>query len=366
MRKKLQKSIKQNRPRVAITFRIGGENGGPYISHQRIMESTLKDKYEFIPLMLPKPKEILSWQGMKKLVIKLKEIDPDILHFTGLQLEGYAIMLAAKIAGVENTLCAIHGSSMDAIDFSGIKKTIVGHMENWTLRNAKACYGVSSFVCSWPRVKKYAKNNLGYVYNMRQKDNEQNIRELRIRKEFGITHEDIVIVSTGRIIKDKGFEILLKAIIFGENWENVKFLIVGEGAYLLEMKEQIEKMNLSTQVIFTGYRNDVIDILNESDIFVLCTLHETLCNSIIEASSASLPVVATRTGGIPEVVADGITGFLIEPYDYKGIVYALKHLIIDEKLRLSMGKAGRKRMENLFSEKEITDKLDTFYKNVMK
>lgn len=366
MKSNLQSEIEIKKPKVLITFRIGGENGGPYISHRRIMESDLKKQYEFIPLMLPKPKEILSISGMKKVVDEIKRNEPDILHFAGLQLEGFAVLLAAKFAKVENTICAIRGSSMDAIGFSGIKRKILLWMENWTMRNAKACYGVSKFVSEWTRVQKYVTKNLGYVYNMRQNEQELFQKNIEIRKEFGISKEEILIVSTGRIIKDKGFEVLTNAIIEGKEWENTKFLIVGEGDYLEEMKHRIAEAKLESRVIFTGYRKDVQQILKESDIFVLCTLHETLCNSVVEASYAGLPVVVTNTGGIPEIVEDNITGFLIEPYDYKKVLKMLKKLIYDEKLRVNMGKHGRIQIDNKFSNTEITRKIDLFYKEVLR
>lgn len=366
MKSKLKRNTERSKPRILITFRIGGENGGPYVSHKRIMESDLKEQYEFIPLMLPKPKEILTVSGMKNVINEIKKIDPDILHFAGLQLEGFAVLLAAKIAGIKKTICSIHGSSMDAIGFSGLKRSILMRMENWTLKKASACYGVSRFVSEWPRVQKYASYNLGYVYNMRQNEQESKPEGKEIRKEFGISEKEILIVSTGRIVKDKGYDVLTDAIIEGKNWNHVKFLIVGDGGYLDEMKKRVADSGLNESVLFSGYRNDVAQILEESDIFVLCTLHETLCNSVVEASYAELPVVATNTGGIPEIVEDGVTGFLTEPYDYKAVCSNLKKLVSDEQLRFEMGKNGRKQIDRKFSNEEITGKIDSFYKAVLR
>lgn len=355
---------KNKKLKILITFRTGGENGGPYISHKRIMGSSLKEDYEFVPLMLPPPKKMLSLKGFLELRHKIKKINPDILHFSGLQLEGFSILLIAKSAGIKNTLCAIRGSSMDAIEFKGVKRKILCWMENWTLKHSKACYGVSKFVANWQRVKKYAKNNLGYVYNMRDKAQVQIGARERMREEFGIAKEDIVIISTGRIIKDKGFEILLETIIYKKEWDNTKFLIVGDGNYRDEMEKRILELGMSKYVIFTGYRKDIKYLLNGSDIFIICTLHETLCNSVIEASDACLPVIATRTGGIPEIVQDEESGFLIEPYSVSGFYDALVLLIENKNLRIKMGKAGKKRIEEIFSEDRIAKKISNIYQNL--
>lgn len=353
------------KPKVLITFRKGGENGGPFVSHKRIMESSLKEHYEFIPLMLPAPKAILTFKGIRQLKKQIKNCNPDILHFAGLQLEGFSVLFVAKLAGVKKTLCAIHGSSADAICFRGLKRKIMILLENWTLKHSAACYGVSEFVSKWGRVKKYAKNSHGYIYNMRANEDLNFNSRINMRNEFGIADDEIVVVSTGRIVKDKGFEILLNIILSNSNWDKVRFLIVGDGAYLSEMKDKINQNGLSDKVIFTGFRNDIMYLLSGCDIFVICTLHETLCNSVIEASDAGLPVVATRTGGIPEIVKDKETGYLIEPNDVNGFKLAILSLIKDNNLRKSMGDAGRVLIREVFNENKTVKSLADIYNKLL-
>ncbi len=354
------------KPKILITFRQGGENGGPYISHKRIMESGLKEQFEFIPLFLPVPKKILTPKGIIKLKRHIQKEKPDILHFAGLQLEGFAVLLAAKIAGVKNTICAIHGSSADAVYFKGYKKKIMIRLENWTLKHSLMTYGVSNFVANWDRVKKYAKNNQGCIYNMRSVEKINADSRKNMRDEFGFKEDEIVVVSTGRIVKDKGFEVLLQVIEKAVSLQNVKYLIVGEGSYRLEMEEQIKRKGLSGNVIFTGYRKDIMYLLSGCDIFMICTFHETLCNSVIEASDAGLPVVATRTGGIPEIVKDGVTGYLIESNDVNGFKNRLENLVVNRELRLKMGQAGKELIGELFSEEVIAEKLRFLYNELLK
>lgn len=362
------KNVNNYKPRILITFRQNGENGGPFVSHKRIIESCLKDKYEFIPLMLPKPKEMLTIKGMHQIISEMRKSNADVLHFSGLQLEGFATLLIAKMAGMRNTLCAVRGSSVDAVNFPKHKKRILELLENWTLKHSDACYGVSNFVSKWPRVKKYAKNNQGYVYNLGQKkpiSETEIIATQTVREELGIGSNEIVIVSTGRIIIDKGFEVLTNAIINGGRWDNVRFLIVGDGNYLNEMRQKIEETDLVKRVIFLGYRSDVDKILSESDIFIICTFHETLCNSVIEASNAGLPVVATNVGGIPEIVEDNVTGFLLENGNYESVIKAMKTLIENPDLRKKMGNAGKIKICNNFSERSITNKLSSIYESML-
>ena len=356
-----------DKPKIMITFNEGGENGGPYNSHKRIMESSLKEKYEFIPLIIPKGhKGVFNLKLLIKLTKDILMVKPNIVHFAGLQLEGFYVILACKLAGVKNTVLAIHGSSLEAIDFPSWKKKIVNILEIITLKLCRICYGVSNYVCNWKRVKKYANWCYGHIYNIPNVRNNDMFFDKSFREEMGVSQNDILIVSTGRITREKGFEVLLTVIKTMNIPENVKFVIAGDGDYLDTFKKEIKENKLAESVFLLGYRSDIDRILSESDIFVLCTFHETLCNSIIEACYHSLPVVATNTGGITEIVINNYNGFLLSKNDVDSVVSKLEQLIKDKELRTIMGKRGKKRVDTIFNIDVITKKIDKMYRSLLK
>lgn len=357
----------KRKPKILITFRENGVNGGPYVSHQRIVSSTLKDKYEFVPLMIPIPKEILRPPIFWKYVCLIRKEKADVLHFSGLQLEGFCVLLLAKVAGQKKTICAIHGSSMEAIKFKGWKRRVTCVLENWTLRHSSVTYCVSEFVANWPRVKKYSNKCFGYIYNLPFVSMEKktpHIQGADIRKEYGIAEDDLVVVSTGRITEDKGFAVLTETIL-SRAWDRIHFLIVGEGEYLPEMKARIKSSNLRNSVHFTGYRKEIEHILKRSDIFVICTYHETLCNSVIEASACGLPVIATNTGGIPEIVENEVSGILTKPGNSTEVCDAIERLISDSDMRCRMGKCGQKIIQDKFDTDMILESLDKLYEETI-
>ncbi len=351
-----------NRPKVLLTFRIGCENSGPYTSHTRIMQSRLCEKYNFEPLMLPNPRKLRRPNMFFKTVRYIKKAKPAFVHLTGLQMEGFLVMLACRIAGVK-TVVAARGSSTEAIGFGRFAQFIFRTIEKFTVKNATAVYGVSNYVSSWDVFKK-AKFYYGTIYNM-VKSGCIEREKLHIRESLGIHKDDIVITSTGRINKDKGFDTLCETVKQLKDIPNIKFIIAGTGNYKDQWFEEVKQAGMENRVFFLGYTNNVDVLLEESDIFIICTKHETLCNALLEAAAHSLPMVASNVGGIPEIIDDGKNGFLVPVGNVEEFKNAIITLINDFELRVNMGKEAKNKIDSNFSENAITAKLDELYNYVL-
>lgn len=350
------------KPKVLLTFRIGGENGGPFISHKRIMESALTQKYDIKPLMLENPRKMRKPKIFFETVKRIKSEKPEFVHMTGLGSEGFFTMLACRLARVK-TLVAVHGSATEAIGFGKISNIIFNIMENYTVKKATAVYGVSDYVSSW-EICKRSKNYCGTVYNI-PSFSESKTGEQYIRKSLGIADGDIVVASTGRITKDKGFDDLWEVIKQLKDYPHIKFVIAGDGEYRNEWLSQVKESGFENRVFLLGYRSDIDAILRESDIFIICTKHETLCISLLEAANKSLPLIASNVGGIPEIIKNGENGILAEVGDINSFKNAVIKLTENKELRDQMGAKSRLKMDTIFSEAEITNKLDDIYKSVI-
>ena len=177
--------------------------------------------------------------------------------------------------------------------------------------------------------------------------------------------DDIVVVSTGRITIEKGFGTVKDIVLLGAPWKKIKFLIVGNGNYKEEFEKTIALNGLDKSVLFLGYRTDVSRILNASDIYVSCTWHETFGNSIIEGSYHKLPVVASHVGGIPEIVIDGLTGYLVDYKDTNMFVEKIKMLADNAHLRKTLGENGFSYVTKKFDTQKIEARLDELYESVL-
>lgn len=352
-------------PKIILSFQEHGKNGGPYISHKRIMESGLSKEYEFIPMYFPRIREMIRPKNFKHFVNEIKRQNADIFQFTGLQIEGYIYLLIAKKAGVKS-ICAIRGSTREAVNVGKIHRIVADFCESQTLKKSDLCYAVSEYVATWEIVKKHASNLYGFIYNFFDYGHAPKTRDSEsIRKKLNIPSNAVVVISTGRIILEKGFGTLRDIIKCGNRWDNIYFLIVGDGNFRKEMENDLKSTSLADRVLFLGYRNDVSDLLDESDIYLSCTWHETFGNSIIEGSFHGLPVIASNVGGVPEIVADGKSGFLVDKENIKGFIDKLSLLSSNPDLRNKMGVYGKEYVERKFDRASIEQKLNNMYKTML-
>lgn len=149
-----------------------------------------------------------------------------------------------------------------------------------------------------------------------------------------------ILITVGRLAPPKDFETLLEAL---QKLDNIRILIVGDGPNRQRIETLIRKNGLKQKASLLGQREDVPNLLANAEIFVLSSRKEGLPRTIIEAMLAGLPVVATRVGGVPELVEDNTTGFLVPPGNSEALAAALQRLIKDPGLRRAMGEAGRKK-----------------------
>ena len=324
--------------------------GGPYVSTMNLIHSNLRNYFDFRTI------EYKTYLGrginLKRILDlrkQIREINPTIILCTGLQISGFNVMLAALSCSIKHRIIVLHGSSLEANNFSLWKKIIMYFIEYLTLWMSTAYYGVSKYSSTLSATKFFKRKSKGYIYNIPSLKSPEH----QVSKEsLGFSHNDIVIASSGRITEEKGFKIL-QEVIHSIKSPHIKFLIIGDGEYLSTMKSALEEEIKQKKVVFTGYRSDVIELLNCVDIFVLATLHETLSVSLLEAGYCSIPLIATRVGGIPEIIDDGYNGFLIPLGDVEGFINAIEKLSSQDSIRQEMGKNARISVTTKFSQEKL-------------
>lgn len=184
-----------------------------------------------------------------------------------------------------------------------------------------------------------------------------------LRKELKIKPGDMVIGTVGRLVDShKRVSDLIRSLPqLIKDVENVKLLVVGDGPDEYKLRELAVTLKVNDRVLFVGYQADTQPYYNLMDIFVLASAHEAFGLVLVEAMFAGLPIVATRTGGIPKVVNEGETAFLVEPCNPMEIARSLLKLIADPETAREMGRKGRTRAQKYFSEERYVADVARLY-----
>ncbi len=174
------------------------------------------------------------------------------------------------------------------------------------------------------------------------------------RSALGLPADRVLITYTGRLIEGKGLETLFAAMRRLEDLDSWHLVLVGSGSgQVISVEEKLRKDAdtgaLRGRVTFTGRVDNVAAYLQASDIFAFPTLDEALGMSAVEAQACGLPAVASRTGGVPDIVEDGVTGLLVPPGDASALADALRSLLADPERRSRFAAAARARMMERFA-----------------
>jgi glycosyltransferase involved in cell wall biosynthesis len=170
-----------------------------------------------------------------------------------------------------------------------------------------------------------------------------------LREFFPPTVERIVLAA-GRLSAEKGFEVLLSAAAkVLEQDSAVGFILFGEGDERASLEAQHAALKLGPRFVMPGFTKELDRYIPWADLVVLSSYTEGLPNVLLEASAAGVPIVATRVGGVPEVVEEGDSGYLVEPGDAEAMALRITQLLWDQNRREQMGQAGRLRMQEMFT-----------------
>jgi glycosyltransferase involved in cell wall biosynthesis len=178
------------------------------------------------------------------------------------------------------------------------------------------------------------------------------------------THAPVV-GNVGALVAQKDQHTLIEAAaLVVRDVPDARFVVLGEGELRAHLEDQIKHRHLERHVFLAGFRADVLELMKDFDVFALSSIQEGLCTSLVDAMAAGKPAVATAVGGVPEVVADGETGFLVPSKDHHALAERIVALLKDERLRTQMGAAGLARARRLFTVERMVEETAAVYERL--
>lgn len=185
---------------------------------------------------------------------------------------------------------------------------------------------------------------------------------LSIRDEFAIGEKTPIVGWVGRFEPVKGPEFFLELchLLKTRYHKELRALMVGDGALMTNIRERAIQLGLEDFLLISGFRQNIVPVFMGIDILVVTSINEGFGLVILEAMAAGKPVIAHGVGGIPELITDGETGFLVDPGDTEAIYERLTRLLDNIQLSQAMGQAAKKRAA-AFSMKTMADRFDLIY-----
>jgi glycosyltransferase involved in cell wall biosynthesis len=179
------------------------------------------------------------------------------------------------------------------------------------------------------------------------------------------THAPVV-GNVGALVAQKGHQYLIDAAaVVVKRIPDVRFVILGEGELRPQLEEQIRRKHLERHVFLAGFRPDALELIKGFDLFALSSLHEGLCTSLVDAMAASRAAVATAVGGVPEVMVDRETGYLVPSRDHDAMAERIVDLLKDDALRTRMGHAALRRARERFTVDRMVDGTMATYESLV-
>lgn len=192
-------------------------------------------------------------------------------------------------------------------------------------------------------------------------------RRASIRSTLGLDGRSPVIGAVGRLCAEKGHDDLIDAMAdLTRTHPSAVLLLAGDGPRRTVLEEKVTALGLEDSVRLLGLRRDIPEILSALDVFALSSRYESFGLVILEAMAASLPVVATRVGGIPFILRDGETGCLVPPREPREMAAKLRLLADRPELRAGMGRAGRERLLREYSLKAMVGRVESLYEDLLR
>jgi glycosyltransferase involved in cell wall biosynthesis len=174
------------------------------------------------------------------------------------------------------------------------------------------------------------------------------------------------VAFSGRFVERKGIAFLLKAwVTLIREFPEARLILFGDGPLLPTMKAMAVELGINSSVEFPGHINQVTDALLTADIFVLPSLQEGMPNSLLEAMACGLPPVATRIGGVEDIVTDGENGVLVEPGDAASLATGLRRLLADKDLSLAIAARAGQSIHDLYSIDSVLPKYLALYQRLL-
>jgi len=327
-------------------------------------KQTIGIKTFFVKTLVRQISPIKDIIAIKKIYKILKKEKPDIVH-THSSKAGILGRWAAHFAKVPTIIHTFHGFGFNDFQPYPVKMAYV-------LAEQRTAKITDKFIAvSYDNIEKGLKNKIGtrdqYTVirsGIKLQEYQTAVDVARKKKELGITNEPVVGMIACFKNQKAPLDFIKTAELVCEKNPNTKFVLVGDGVLRAQIENEIEKLNLKNNVILTGWRNDIPELIKIFDVSVLTSLWEGLPKVVVQSMAAGVPVVATYIDGTKEVIEEGLTGFFVAPHEIGMMSERILRLLNDPDLRKQFAQEAKKKVQE-FDIDLMVSQQETLYTRIL-
>ena len=312
-------------------------------------------------------------KALFELYMYIRVQKPDVVY-TFTPKAGLLGMMASFFARVPTRVHNIVG--MPLMEASGKKKFLLKYIEKLTyfFSTSLFCnsFGLKKYVnthLTEREVKVIAQGSINGVDTNLFKNTKTVDEQVKLRNHYKIQKDDFVLTFVGRIVKDKGINELVESFkSLLSKYSNIKLLLVGDYEEHLNpiKKENKDFIDTTDSIITVGFQDDIRDFLSITDLFVLPSYREGLPNSLIEAGSFGIPLIASNINGCNEIIRENETGLLVDKKSLKSLEDGIEKLLTDKELYNHIKLKVRDEMTKKYDQSYFWEELKSEFKNIVR
>jgi len=321
-----------------------------------VLRQRAAEGLELIPLA---PRSEFDLSAAWRLARVLKRLQPDIVHAHdahGVAMASLALSLGGGSAAREPALVVSR-----RVDFHLRSNSF----SRWKHRQVDCFIAASDAIRQMLVADGVPAERTVTVHEGIDVDHVRAAPAVNLHEAFWLPHHAPVVGNVAALVPHKGQRHLIEAArLVTRQMPDVRFIILGEGDLRESLERQVRDYHLEKHVFLPGFRTDVLGCMKGFDLFAMSSVTEGLGTALLDAMACARAIVATRTGGIPEVVEDGVTGRLAAARDHAAMAQLILALLADDPLRRQMGDAGLARVQARFTVERMVSETAAVYARV--
>lgn len=295
----------------------------------------------------------------------LRNHPTDIIHSQG-ELSDFLAARARSVGAVPFHVITLHTFPETDFSLGRLKLAIYNLMNRYSWRRADRIIVVYRGRVTELEKRGVPREKIRVIYNGINPVPFQKPPDEAWRTRLGISPDNRLIGAVGRLVPEKGHLLLVKA--FADlliDYPDLRLLIVGDGPELKILRRETRQKKLKGKILYQGERDDIPEVLAALNLYILPSLTEAFPIGLLEAMAAGKPVIASRVGGVPEVISSGDNGLLTIPGRTEDLKIAIRRLLDDQAEAEKLGREARKTVQDRFTARKMAEATGQLYQELI-